>query len=732
MTPAFTVEQRAFRSAVRTLLAEPDIRRIAEQHAALPPGEEVDMRPVHRRLGERGWLATAWPATYGGNGRTAVEAAILHQEIVRSGLPDLSYVVSICYVGDFLLMAGTDHLKSTYLPRLARGEATACTLYSETEAGSDLGSLASRAELVDGGFLLHGAKVHSQATQHADYAMIAARTGDRGEAKHDGITLFWVPLHTPGIRIEPVAGMNDHPFSRVVLDGAFVPTDHVVGRPGQGWSTLNEALTLERTGFEAYLKMRSWLDALRDNVINLGDPVTADRFTALDTAVAAGGTVAWAMVGKQARREIDYVGSAMSKWYITELARPIARLALDVAGADGLAAGHWADRCHREAPGMTLSAGTSEIMLHSISSGHLRVRAENGEPSALDDPHAAFRRRIGRFLAGLHRDRRPGEVTDGWPALVRSNIVRLTLPRADGGLGGGLTESLVAAEEMGKVLLRSPFAATVSTAEALTPGSPLWSRVAAVVAGEHTIGMGTDEAALTADGRLTGSARHVPFGDQVDSVLVHAGDRLVMVDCDQNGVTANSHTSLSHGRLVSLEFKDVVVPAANVLCAVDSAEGRALIARIRLRHAAHLLGLSQRAFDLTLAYTRKRKQFDTAIAAFQHTSFQLASLATRLHVARQALHAPTAIQAGPLLAMVVELARETTATALQLHGARGLSDAADIQLYYRHAAMETVLLGSPVRLRATAVPPTGEPLGEEEHPPPAGDGRRLGRDDAGG
>jgi alkylation response protein AidB-like acyl-CoA dehydrogenase len=732
MTPIFTAEQIEFERAVGELLAEAWADDVRERVASGVPSGEIDMGPVHRRLGKHRWLAASWPPEYGGLGKTAVEAAILHRELVRNGFPDLVYVVSICYVGNFLLLAGNERLKQTYLPRLASGEISACTLYSEPGAGSDLGSLTSTAEPADGSFRLHGTKIYSQGTQFADYGLVAARVPGAGQSKYDGITLFWVPLRSAGVTVRPVPNISDQPFSEVVFDGVEVPADHVVGPPYQGWSLLNAALTIERTGFEAHLKMRHWLDSViqraRDNR-GLADPLIADALVALDSQVEAGGVLAWSMIGKQVRSEIDDVGSAMSKWYNTELAKPIARLALDFDGLSGTltqrdgaapAAGRAAG-FYPATPGLTLSAGTSEIMLYAITGGHLRVHDENTTASPLDDRHAAFRKRLKGFLASGATD---------WSALTKSSTVRLTLPRAAGGLGQGIAESLVVMEEMGKVRLRGPYSATVSVAEVVAsdgPRHPLWPLVGSIAEGAHRIaitadftppsGLSSVELLPAESGdALNGRAEFVPFAGQADWLavvaLTLAGPALVLVRRDETGVVTYRRDDLGDSDLYSVEFAGTPVGPDAVLCLAGSPRFTDVLSRVHLRQSGYLVGLAQRAFDLTLAYTKKRRQFDQPIATFQHVSFRLAALSARLHAARQLVYHQASrhdqghsegARTAATLALAAELARDVTADAMQLHGAYGFTEAAEVQRCYRQAAVDTVLFGSPHQLRAAAL-----------------------------
>ncbi|MFI1186037.1 acyl-CoA dehydrogenase family protein [Streptomyces californicus] len=379
---AFTEEQERFRREVRDFLAEDRVREIAERAHRLPPREEPGNLDVYRWLGEKRWLAVNWPEAYGGLGRGIVEKSILTEELIRARVPDLVHIVSVDIVGAVLMMAGTKAQKAGRLPALASGEQTAAVLYTEPQAGSDLAALETRAEPDGDGWRLHGRKVYSLKTQFADFALCAARTTVSEVAFH-GITLFLVPLRTPGVQVRTVPNLTDEQFCDVTLDGIRLSRDDVVGEVDGGWQVLNEVLPVERTGLEFQAKARRLLDeilrrAAKDG--SLDDPAHQQKLVELDAHARAAHLMAWRVISQIRAGELDGVSTAMAKLYTTELFRRISAYGLEVGGLEATlsawdASGDAGTReaAHREGTGITLSAGTSEIMRYLIASEGLRL-----------------------------------------------------------------------------------------------------------------------------------------------------------------------------------------------------------------------------------------------------------------------------------------------------------------------------------------------------------------------
>lgn len=383
MTGDLSDRERALRAEVRHVLRvgeeAGELAALAAQRrdpsAAGPP----DPRPLYRLLGARRLLAVHWPEAYGGRGGTPLEHALVVEELIAAGVPDTLHTLSVQIVGTFLLSAGTAAQRATLLPALAAGERCATVLYSEPDVGSDLAALSTRAEpQADAGFLVSGRKVYSVLTTFADVGLCAVRDAERA-TPYEGVTLLLVPLDAPGVRVETLGSVGDEPFADVTLDRVRVGPDAVVGQVGAAWPLITDALALERTGIDHAAKARRWLDA---GIAVLGEPaddalvgigrlhtmVEASRLLALRSAAALG-----------ALQGLDPVAAAATKWWCSETARRVAWWGAEALGtaatlgsADGDApADGLLEAAYREAPGLTISAGTSEVMLELIAASGL-------------------------------------------------------------------------------------------------------------------------------------------------------------------------------------------------------------------------------------------------------------------------------------------------------------------------------------------------------------------------
>ncbi|MDQ7905181.1 acyl-CoA dehydrogenase family protein [Phytohabitans sp. ZYX-F-186] len=363
----FDSHQSRLRARVRAVLATPGVRRAIDDLAA--GAGEPDERPLYRAIGAAGVLAPDWPAEFGGLDGGPMSVAVVAEELSRAGVPDTLHINTVQIVGSVLRAIGTADQQRRWLPRFAGGERFACVLYTEPEAGSDLAALTTRAEPVPGGYRVSGTKIYSLKAALCDVALAAVRTGDPA-SRYDGITLVLIDLHAPGVRATRIPSLADEHFHRVDLDAVFVPESDVLGAPGAGWAALTTALAMERTGLDYALKAARWYDTARGG-LTPGD--AADSLADLGrhgASADAARLLAWAALARLEEDRFDPVFAAMAKLHTSESAAAVAEWGAALRGA-ATAPTTGPARClesaWREAPGLTISAGVSEVMLELIA-----------------------------------------------------------------------------------------------------------------------------------------------------------------------------------------------------------------------------------------------------------------------------------------------------------------------------------------------------------------------------
>ena len=216
-----------------------EVRAAVDRIAALP---EEERRPA---LVEAGYLTPHWPPPYG-LGADAVTQVVIDQELARAGV-DRPDIVIAGWALPTILEHGTAAQRERFVTPSLLGELVWCQLFSEPGAGSDLASLRTRAERVDGGWRLTGQKVWNSVAERADWGICLARTNPEAP-KHKGITYFLVDMrNTPGIEVRPLREITGKAlFNEVFLDGVFVPDEMVVGEVDDGWRLARTTLANER------------------------------------------------------------------------------------------------------------------------------------------------------------------------------------------------------------------------------------------------------------------------------------------------------------------------------------------------------------------------------------------------------------------------------------------------------------------------------------------------------
>jgi alkylation response protein AidB-like acyl-CoA dehydrogenase len=321
----------AFRQEVRAWIKENWTNGRQPVQEALPPELRGYDSEYARGLGAQGWNTQSWPKEYGGQARTPFEQLAFIEESQRVGAPNSRGGIQ----AHALMAFGTQQQKDEFLPRIARGEITFCLGYSEPEAGSDLVAMKTSAVLDGDEWVINGQKLWTTGAEYADYMWLAARTDPDAKPRHAGISMFIVPMNTPGITVRPSMAMYGHTFCTEFLDNVRVPASALVGQVNGGWAILTSALATERIvmgGFVAAACSAFEQVVAELRAAGMTDAVTSERIGTLASEIEVARqlltrSVAMAEKGQSATWE-----AAMSKTFSGELMQRLGEAALDVLG----------------------------------------------------------------------------------------------------------------------------------------------------------------------------------------------------------------------------------------------------------------------------------------------------------------------------------------------------------------------------------------------------------------
>jgi alkylation response protein AidB-like acyl-CoA dehydrogenase len=222
-------EAEAHREELRALLAEIAALERAEQRV---------------RVADEGFVSPQWPKPWGRDA-DALEQLVIDDEFRHAKMTRPNIAVGAWALPP-LMVYGTEAQQQRWIPPTLRGEIEWCQLFSEPGAGSDLASLTTRAERIEGGWLVSGQKVWTSMAERADWGILLART-DPEAPKHEGISFFMLDMKTPGIDVRPLRELTGMAmFNEVFLDEVFVPDDCLVGAEHDGWRATRTSLANER------------------------------------------------------------------------------------------------------------------------------------------------------------------------------------------------------------------------------------------------------------------------------------------------------------------------------------------------------------------------------------------------------------------------------------------------------------------------------------------------------
>ncbi|MCY7308322.1 MAG: acyl-CoA dehydrogenase family protein [Rhodoferax sp.] len=329
-----------------------------------------------RKLAARGWVGVTLPARFGGADLDAFSRYVLVEELLCAGAPVSAHWIADRQSGPLILKFGTPQQQDFYLPLICRGEAFFCIGMSEPNAGSDLASVATRAQRSDTGWVLNGQKVWTTNAHHCQYMIALVRSsGEKGD-RQAGLSQFIIDLSLPGVTVRPIRDVaGDAHFSEVFFDNVVLPLDALIGTEGSGWAQVNAELAFERSGperiYSSIVLLEHWIDNLRRRPDSAQFAASVGR---LATHLAVLRNMSITVTARLALGESPVVEAALVKDLGTEFEQAIPTI-IEAAVGDG-PHGTLDAELHRTlayvsqiAPSYSLRGGTREILRGMIARG---------------------------------------------------------------------------------------------------------------------------------------------------------------------------------------------------------------------------------------------------------------------------------------------------------------------------------------------------------------------------
>jgi alkylation response protein AidB-like acyl-CoA dehydrogenase len=391
MNTRFSEEDEAFRQEIAEWMADNLTGEFAVVKGRGGPGDEhalfEERHAWEKRMGAAGWIGIAFPKEVGGRDLSLNQQVIFYEEYARAKGPGRVGHIGEGLLGPTVIHFGNDEQKQRFIPGILSGETIWCQGYSEPDAGSDLANVKTRAELVDGEWVLNGQKVWTSGAAWSDWCFVVCRTDPSAQPKHRGISYILVPMQQEGVEVRPIEQMTgDSEFSEVFFNDARTAEENFVGDVNGGWKVSMGTLAFERGA--STLGQQMLFQNELDEIIRIAkengkaeDPVMRQRI--------ADAWIGLRLQRYNALRSLSAVEGAapgreamITKIFWATWHRDLGKLAMDVLGARG----EIAEGAPYELSGLqrmylftrsdTIYAGSNEIQRNIISERALGLPRE--------------------------------------------------------------------------------------------------------------------------------------------------------------------------------------------------------------------------------------------------------------------------------------------------------------------------------------------------------------------
>jgi len=314
-----------------------------------------------RHLFAHGKAGIHWPVEVGGQGLTAAHQGQWLYECALAGVPGVFNMVGLVLAGGSIQKFGTPEQQSMHLNATLRADHVWCQLFSEPGAGSDLGSLSTKAERDGDRFIINGQKVWCSGGRYSNWGILMART-NQDAPKHEGISFFLLDMSLPGIEIRPLKQMTgESEFDEVFFTDVEMPAEALLGPLHGGWGVGMAVLTSERGHIgTSVISLERRLDSI--SRLAEGRQLSATEKQKLAKLLSQG--MAYKAMA-QRQGPVASTAASLMKLGITEMMFETSMLRADISGMDSLLDGPDAFGV-LSAPGGRIAGGTSQVQRNII------------------------------------------------------------------------------------------------------------------------------------------------------------------------------------------------------------------------------------------------------------------------------------------------------------------------------------------------------------------------------
>ncbi len=344
---------------------------------------------------EKGYFARSIPKEYGGYGGETdiIKSRIIAEEFAKNNTPPPMGGQGIDMLVPTLLELGTEEQKKQYIKPTLHGEIIWCQGYSEPNAGSDLASLQTKGELIDGNWVINGQKIWTSTAQFSQMMFCLVRTEPEAQ-KHAGISYLLIPMDTPGIEIRPLVDMTlNAGFNEVFFTDVTIPGKNIVGKRGEGWAVANATLSHERGSLSnpnaMVSRLNSLIERMKDETIDgkkvIDIPVYRDKLMRIQGKVIAFQSNSLRVLSAKLNKNQDVkIARMIQKLVGTELRHELEGFAIDIMGELGTLygdspnlrdGGSW-QIAYMYFLGLIIGGGTSQIQKNIIAERGLGMPRE--------------------------------------------------------------------------------------------------------------------------------------------------------------------------------------------------------------------------------------------------------------------------------------------------------------------------------------------------------------------